>query len=61
MLQLDRAPHRVDDAPEFVERAIASALDDAAVVHGDRRVDEVAAQHPKPRRRPVLAHDWEGL
>ena len=34
--------------------AVAGALDDAAVVHGDGRVDQVAAQRPEPRQNPVL-------
>jgi hypothetical protein len=54
VLHFNRAPHRVDDAAEFDERAVAGALDDAAVVDGDRRVDEIAAQRPKPRQSPIL-------
>ena len=34
--------------------AVAGALDDASVVHGDGRVDQVAAQRPQPRQNPVL-------
>ena len=54
VLNLDRAAHRVDDAAEFDDRAIAGALDEAAVVDGDRRIDEVAAQSAQPRQRAVL-------
>ena len=54
VLHLDRAPHRVDDAAKFDDCAIAGALDDAAVMSGDSRVDEVAAQTPKTRKRAVL-------
>ena len=46
--------HRVDDTPELDNCAIAGALDDASVVHGDDRVDQVAAQRPEPRQNPVL-------
>ena len=34
--------------------AVAGALDDAAVMGGDRRVDEVAAQAPQTRERSLL-------
>ena len=53
-LDFDRAAHRVDHAAELDDRAVAGALDDAAVVHGDDRVDQVAAKRPEPRQRAVL-------
>ena len=53
-LHLDRASHRVDHAAELDQRAIAGALDDAPVMHGDGRVEEVAAQSPEPRERALL-------
>src|SRR5580704_10642048 len=53
-LDFDRAAHGVDHAAELDDRAVAGALDDAAVVHGDDRVDQVAAQGPEPRQRAVL-------
>ena len=34
--------------------AVAGALDDAAVMHGDRRVDQIAAQRPEPRQNAIL-------
>jgi hypothetical protein len=48
------AADRVDDAPEFDDRAVARALDDAAVMGGDRRIDEIAAHAPETRERPIL-------
>ena len=54
VLNFDGATHGVDDAAEFDKHAIASALDDSAIVRGDGRVDEVAANRPQPRQRPVL-------
>ena len=54
-----RAAHRVDDAPELDDGAVARALDDAAVVGGDGRVDEIAAQAPKTRKRPLLVRASE--
>ena len=37
VLNLDRAAHRVDDAAELDDAAVAGALDDAAVMDGDGR------------------------
>ena len=53
-LDFDGAAHRVDDAAELDDCAVAGALDDAAVVNGDGRVDQVAAKRPQPRQNPVL-------
>ena len=53
-LHLDRAAHGVDHAAELDERAVAGALDDAPMVRGDRRVDEVASQSPQPRQRAIF-------
>ena len=53
-LDFNGAVHRVDDTPELDNCAIAGALDDPSVVHGDDRVDQVAAQRPEPRQNPVL-------
>ena len=44
VLHLDRTAHRVNDAAEFDNASIAGAFDDAAVMGGDCRIDEVAAQ-----------------
>jgi hypothetical protein len=46
--------HRVDDAAELDDAAVTRALDDAPVVHGDDRVDQVAAERPQPRQNPIL-------
>src|SRR3984957_10863024 len=43
-LYFDRAAHRVNHAAELDDRAVARALNDASVVHGDDRVDQVAAE-----------------
>jgi hypothetical protein len=53
-LDFDRAAHSVDHAAELDDRAVTGALDDAAVVHGNDRVDQVAAERPEPRQRAVL-------
>ena len=44
LLQLDRAADGVDHTGELDQRAVAHELDDAAVVLGDLRLDEVPAQ-----------------
>ena len=54
VLHFDRAAHRIDGAPELDDCAVACALDDAAFVHGDCRVDEVAAKRAQPRKYAVL-------
>jgi hypothetical protein len=48
------AANRVDHAAKFDDRAVAGALDDAAMVHGDCGVDEVAPKATKAREGPVL-------
>jgi hypothetical protein len=53
-LNLDRAAHRVDRAAELDDCAVAMALDDAAVMGGDGRVDQIAAKTPTARKRPVV-------
>jgi hypothetical protein len=54
VLHLDGAAHGVDHAAEFDEDAISSALDHATVMHGDGRIDQVAAQRAQPRLRAIL-------
>ena len=54
VLHFDRAAHRVDHAAELDDAAIAGALDDAAMVHGDGGIDQVAAQRPQPRQNSVF-------
>ena len=39
--------------------AVAGALDDAPVMHGDGRVDQIAAQRPEPRQRAILVRARE--
>src|ERR1700722_7957048 len=58
-LDFDGAAHGVDHAAELDDRTVAGALDDASVVHGDDRVDQVAAQRPKPRQRAVFVRPCE--
>ena len=53
------ATHRVDHAAIFDEKPIAGALDDAAFVNGDRRVDQVASQRPQSGERAILVSRGE--
>ena len=54
LLHLDRAAHRVDDAGKFHQQAVAGGLDDAAVVLGDLRIEELAAQRFEAFERAFL-------
>jgi len=47
-LHLEGAAHGVDHAAELDDRAVAGALDDAAVMGGDGRINESLR---RPRRR----------
>ena len=54
VLQLDRASDRIDDAAEFNDAPVTGALDDAAVMDGDRGVDQIAAETAEAREGSVL-------
>jgi hypothetical protein len=54
VLDFDCAAHRVDHTAEFDDEPVAGALDDAAVVHDDGRIDQIAAQPPQARKGSVL-------
>ena len=53
-LHLDRAAHRVDDAGELDQQAVAGGLDDAAAMLGDLGVDQFAAERLQRRERAFL-------
>ena len=59
VLHFNGAAHRVDDAAELDDAAVAGALDDAAVMDGDGRIDQIAAKRPKPRQDAVLVRAGE--
>src|SRR5208282_3640366 len=54
VLHFDRAADCIDYAAKLDDRAVAGELDDASVVGGDCRVDEIAAKAAEARKRPVL-------
>ena len=53
-LDLDRALHRVGNALELDQQAVAGGLDDAAPVLGDRRVDQLEPVGLEARERAGL-------
>ena len=53
-LHFDREAHGIDDAAELDDAAVAGALDDAAMMHGNERVDQVAAERPEPRQNSIF-------
>ena len=59
VLHLDGAAHGVDHATKFDKRAIACPLHDAAVMHGDGRIDQVATQRSQPRQCAIFISTGE--
>ena len=53
-LNLGGAAHRVDDAGEFRQHAVAGGLDDPAVMLGDLRIDQLAEMRLEPFVRAFL-------
>ena len=49
VLDFNGAAHCVDHTAELDDDAVAGALDDAAVMRGDRGINQIAAQAPQPR------------
>ena len=48
-LDLDGAPHPIDDAGKFHQHPVAGGLDDAPPMLGDLRVAELAPDRPERR------------
>jgi hypothetical protein len=59
ILHFDRAAHGLDHAAEVSDTTIAGALHDAAVVDGNGRIDQVAAQSPQPCQKAVFIRAGE--
>jgi hypothetical protein len=53
-LDLARAAQRGDGAGKLGQETVAGSLDDAAVMGGDRRVDQLDADRRKPFERAFL-------
>ena len=43
-----------EESPELGERAISRPLDNTSAVHGDRRVDEIAAERSEPGQSAIF-------
>ena len=54
LLHVDRATHCIDDAWKLHQQAIAGGLDDATIVLGDLRIDELSAQRFEAFERAFL-------
>jgi hypothetical protein len=59
VLHLDRAAHGVDHAAELDKDAVSGSLDDAPVMRGDGRIDQIAAQTAEPRQGAILVRSRE--
>jgi hypothetical protein len=46
VLHLDGAAHGVDHTAELHQYSVPGALHDAPVMHGDGRIDQIAAERP---------------
>jgi hypothetical protein len=53
-LDLDGAAYGIDHAAELNETSVAGALDYAAVVHRDGRINQIAAERPQTREGTIL-------
>ena len=54
VLHLNPAAHRIDDAPELDEDAVAGAFHHPAIVNRNAGVDQIAAERPEPGQDAVL-------
>jgi hypothetical protein len=54
VLHLDGAAHSVNDAAEFNDGSVASALDNSPIVDGNYRVDQIAPQRSQSRQYPIF-------
>jgi hypothetical protein len=61
VLRFDRTPHGVDCAAELDDASVAGALDDAAIMHRNRGVNEIAAQRPQSRQNAIFIRAGERL
>ncbi len=54
VLHFDGAAHRVDDAAELDDAAVAGAFDDPAVMNGDCGINQIAAQRAQSRQGSIF-------
>jgi hypothetical protein len=54
LLDLQGTAHRPINTVKYDEKRIAGDVDDPSAMLGDRRVNQVAAQHPQPFERASI-------
>ena len=59
VLHFDRQTHRVHYAAELHNGSIAGALDDAAMVHRDYGINQIATDRPEPRQNSIFVRAGE--
>jgi hypothetical protein len=59
VLHFEGAAHRVNDATELDDAAVASPLDDAAMMHGDCGINQIAAQRAQSRQSSIFIRTRE--
>ena len=58
-LDFDRAAHCVDDAAKLGDESVAGPLDDATIVYGNCRIDQVAAQRTQSCQSSIFVRARE--
>jgi hypothetical protein len=59
VLHFECAAHRIDYAAELDDAPVAGALDDAAMVHGDCGIYQIAAQRAQSRQSSIFVRARE--
>ena len=59
VLHFDGAAHRVDDAAELDDASVPCPLDDAAMMHGDCGINQIAAQGAQSRQSSIFVRASE--
>ena len=59
VLHFECATHGIDHAAELDDAAVAGALDNPAVMHGDRWIDQIATQRAQPRQGSIFVRARE--
>ena len=58
-LHFDREAHGIDDAAELDNAAVAGALDDPSAMHGNRGIDQIAAQRAQSGQSSIFVRAGE--
>jgi len=54
VLHFDSTAYGIDHAPKLDNNSVTSALHHTSVMDGDCRVNQIAAESPKPRQRSIF-------